>query len=122
MAVDLGGKLTGVLIMPNGAHVPLGAPLDVPPDAPLDAEQGEPAVSAQDLQPECAPVRGAAQPPFRVSLPAEEAGQPAAAVGPHVGAQPHGEVALPAAAVRPPVGAQPHGAVRPSGADSRVPV
>ena len=47
MTVNLGGELLGVLIMANGAHGPLGAPLDVPPDAPRVSELGGPAVSAQ---------------------------------------------------------------------------
>src|SRR5580704_2761902 len=78
MTINFGDKSLAVLIMANGAHVPLGAPLDVPPGAPLDAELGGPAVSAQASQPEFAPVRGAAQ----LALPA-------GAAQPHGEAQPH---------------------------------
>src|SRR5580704_6362844 len=61
MSVDLCGKSVCVLIMADGGHVPVDAPLDVPPGAaPGDAELGGPAVAAQAWL-EFAPVRGAAQ-------------------------------------------------------------
>src|SRR5882757_2587444 len=80
MSVNLGGELTRFLVMANGAHCPLVAPLVS--GAPRAAEPGEPAAAVSAAAPrvatvEFAPVDGAAQ---LVRLPGPaELDEPAAA-------------------------------------------
>src|SRR5882724_5935720 len=80
MSVNLGGELTRFLVMANGAHGPVDAP--VVSGAPRVAEPGEPAVAVSAAAPrvatvEFAPVDGAAQ---LVRLPGPaELDEPAAA-------------------------------------------
>src|SRR5258708_34425186 len=80
MPVDLCRKSVCVPIMANGVHVPVDAPLDVPPGAAGDSD--EPEVAAQAWL-AFAPVRGAAQ-LARLAGAAE----PVVAAGPPAPAEP----------------------------------
>src|SRR5258707_5704548 len=97
MPVDLCRKSVCVPIMANGAHVPVDAPLDVPPGAAGDSD--EPEVAAQAWL-EFAPVRGAAQ-LARLAGAAEPvvAAGPRGTAGPGAAAGPRGTAGLGAAAV-----------------------
>src|SRR5258708_14365923 len=119
MPVDLCRKSVCVPIMANGVHVPVDAPLDVPPGAAGDSD--EPEVAAQAWL-EFAPVRGAAQ-LARLAGAAEPvvAAGLRAAAEPVVAAEPRGTAGPGAAAgprrpAGPSVAAVPRGAVGPGAA------
>src|SRR5258708_12920549 len=94
MPVDLCRKSVCVPIMANGVHVPVDAPLDVPPGAAGDSD--EPEVAAQAWL-EFAPVRGAPQ-LARLAGAAE----PVVAAGPRPAPRPPPTSGPPAAPAPPP--------------------